>query len=291
MDIRYKLFPYPVLSPFSDDYVSSGFIAEVQVVRDIKEIVFHLNVLMDDGQLQRLIEEEKAEYVFHIECSQTSYRTILSTKDTENIKRIAESELNGKVSVCSFIVAKENLKNYTNENFNQDYGKAAFTIEKGSVLAIGGQTNVEITKEVEELTKIPSIFSILRRDTDDSIGMQIDINGDKIKLWLSNEEFYNYASATNMPAFQPVLHSILVLPALIYTFETLKNAGVEGIDEYGSYRWFKAIERILNKSEIGFNAETLENITSYELAQKILDLPVNRALASLTSIGMEDEEE
>ena len=98
----------------------------------------------------------------------------------------------------------------------------------------------------------------------------------------------NYRSASNMPMLQSILHSALILPALIYTFETVKNAGIE---EYDSYRWFKAIERILKKSKIDFNTETLENIPSYELAQKLLDLPINRALSSLLQIGTGDEEE
>ena len=37
--------------------------------------------------------------------------------------------------------------------------------------------------------------------------------------------------------------------------------------------------------------ETLENIPSFELAQKSLDLPIDRALEALTSQGMADEEE
>ena len=37
--------------------------------------------------------------------------------------------------------------------------------------------------------------------------------------------------------------------------------------------------------------ETLENIPSFELAQKSLDLPIDRALEALASQGAADEEE
>lgn len=286
MDIRYKLFPYPVLSSFSDDYINCRFVTEVRAVRDIKDIVFYLNILMDNAELQSLIEAGKAEYVFHIECSQTSYRSIVRTVEFENIKRIPESKLNGKVTICSFIVAKEYLKNYTNSLFNCDYGNMSFNIERGSILAIGGQTNIEIIKETEELSKIPSIFSIIRLDTDENIGMKFELGRDKITIQLPNETFYNYKNSINMPAFQPVLHSMLIMPALIYVFETLKCAGIE---EYETYRWFKGIERILKKSDIDLNADTLENNPSYELAQKLLDLPIDRALKSLLNVGVEED--
>lgn len=288
MDIRYKLFPYPILSPFNDDYVDSGFISEVRVVTDINEIVFYLDVLLDNDELNNMIEQDKAEFVFHIECSQTSYRTILKTSQTENIKRIPESKLNGRVSVCSFIVAKQTIPDFINSCFNKEYEGLSFHIERGSILAIANQFNISIIKETKDLSKIPSIFSILRRDSDDDLGMQIEIDGDKIKLWLDNEAFNNYKNVSNLTTFQPLLHSALILPALVYVFEVLKASGTE---EYETYRWYRAIEQILKKSELELNKEVLENRPSYELAQKLLSFPISRGLKSIMNFGLEDEEE
>jgi len=288
MDIRYKLFPYPMLSNFTDDYEKSGFISEVKVVRDINELVFYFDVLLDNDELNNLIKQNKVEFVFHIECSQTSYRQIVKTSETENVRRIPESKLNGRVNVCSFIVAKESIPNYINSCFNKDYEGLSFHIERGGILAIANQFNIDITKETEDLSKIPSIFSILRRDSDEDLGMQIEIDGDKIKLWLHNEAFNNYKNISNLPVFQPLLHSALILPALIYTFEVLKSSGTE---EYEIYRWFRAIEQTLKKSDIELNKEVLENRPSYELAQKLLSSPISRGLKSIINIGMEDEEE
>lgn len=288
MDIRYKLFPYPVLSSFSDDYINSGFISEIIPVRDMKDIVFKMNVLLDNDKLEKMIKEGKAEYVFHIECSQTSYREILKSSSEENIKRIPERKLNGRVTICSFIVAKEDLYDYTNICFNDDYENMTFNIEKGSILAIANQFNIDITKETEELSKVPSIFSVLRRDVDDDLGMQIEINSDKIKLWLCNQEFYHYKNVANIDAYQPLLHSALVLPALIYVFETLKHCGTE---EYEQFRWYKAIEKTLKKYDIEFNLELLENSHSYEIAQKLLALPIGRGLLSINKIESRDDEE
>lgn len=86
----------------------------------------------------------------------------------------------------------------------------------------------------------------------------------------------------------PVLHSILIVPTLIYTFEKLKS---EGTIEYEDLRWYKSIERTLKKHNLTLNAELLENTPSFELAQKSLDLPIDRALEALTTQDMADEEE
>ena len=86
----------------------------------------------------------------------------------------------------------------------------------------------------------------------------------------------------------PVLHSMLIVPALIYTFEMLRK---EGISEFEDLRWFKSIKRTLNKNNMILNEELLDTIPSFELAQKSLDLPVNRAFDALVSIDTTDEEE
>ena len=86
----------------------------------------------------------------------------------------------------------------------------------------------------------------------------------------------------------PVLHSMLIVPALIYTFEMLRK---EGIGEFEDLRWFKSIKRTLNKNNMALNEAVLDNIPSFELAQKSLDLPVNRAFDALVSIDTTDEEE
>ena len=86
----------------------------------------------------------------------------------------------------------------------------------------------------------------------------------------------------------PVLHSMLIVPTLIFTFERLKS---EGISEYEDLRWYKSIERALKKHNLTLDAELLENTPSFELAQKSLDLPIDRALDALAIQDTADEEE
>lgn len=61
---------------------------------------------LDNKEIEQLIDEGEAEYVIHIECSYTSYRTVIKTDESEIQKRIPEHKLNGKVAICTFIVAK-----------------------------------------------------------------------------------------------------------------------------------------------------------------------------------------
>ena len=65
----------------------------------------------------------------------------------------------------------------------------------------------------------------------------------------------------------------------------------EGISEFEDLRWFKSIKRTLNKNNMILNEELLDTIPSFELAQKSLDLPINRAFDTLVSMDTTDEEE
>ena len=288
MDIKYRVYSYSVLSEGNDDYIGSEFKFDLNVKHQISDIIFTVNLSLKNDGIKQLIDNGEAEYLIHIECPYTSYRYVIKTSDTYIKKMIPEKNLNGKVSVCVFIITKKDIQNYYNKNFNKDYDNITFYLERGSVLAIGGQLNTEIIKEIEELSKVPSIFTICRcaEDTDES--MMVDLDGNKIAIKLCNSSFQNYKLLSNMPSRISILHSMLLYPALIYTFNLLK--GCSDFEDYESRRWFKSIKYTLSKSNIALDTETLERFESYELAQKLLDYPVDRALLALAdSEEIEDD--
>ena len=288
MDIRHRLYPYPVLSDMTNDYINSSFGMNLEVNQGMKEICFSISLCLENEEIKQLIADDFAEYVIHIECSYTAYRTVIKTNETEIKKIIPEHKLNGKVAICAFVVAKKEIPKYYNNLFNEDYGNMSFSLNRGNIIGIGGQVNIEITKEVEELSKIPSIFTICRCAEDVDESMKFDITGEKIAITLCNESFENYKILSGSPTLLPVLHSLLIVPALIYTFEMLRK---EGISEFEDLRWFKSIKRTLGKNNMTLNEELLDCIPSFELAQKSLDLPINRAFDALVSQDLTDEEE
>ena len=288
MDIRYKLYPYPMLAADMDDYTDSSFTFTVATEKEIREIKFSFQLDLQNECLTNMIQNGKAEYLIHIECPQTCYRHAIKTTDSTYIHRIPERDLNGRVSICAFIVAKEDLPTYYNHMFNEDYEEMSFSVDRGGILAIGGQYTLTIVKDTEELAKIPSIFTICKRAADSDNGIEIDMDGDKIAVTLSSDSFGRYKNLASELKYQPAFHSMLIMPALIYVFERLHR---EGIDNYNDKRWFIALNKTLSKSNVTLNAETLDNTPSYTLAQKILDMPVDRALSALAEWSDDESED
>ena len=287
MDIRYRLYPHPVLSSFSDDYRTSlEFTCNVK--KGIRELVCEMEARTEDKGILDLISSGSAEYVYHIECPLTSFRTLIKSEIPMVSRHIPERDLNGQVEVCCFIVAKKDLQRYSNPSFNADYAGLSFDIDRGSILGIGGQCNITVTKEIDDLAKIPSIFSICRSADDSDSSMKINVDSDKIAIVLNSTNFQSYKVMISMPSMISVFHSMIIMPALIYVFEMLRR---EGIDEYINRRWCLGLKKALERSSVELNAETLENVPSYELAQKILDLPVNRALRDISTAGENESED
>lgn len=288
MDIRHKLYPYPMLAADIDDYEESSFTFSVSTEKELREIKFSFQLALENEDLTDIIRRGKAEYLIHIECSQTCYRHVVKTADTSCIHRVPERRLNGRVSICAFIVAREDIPNYYNKSFNEDYEGMSFSVDRGGILAIGGQYVLSIVKETEELAKIPSIFTICKRAADTDQGMEIDLDSDKIAVTLSSDSFGRYKNLASELKYQPAFHSMLIMPALIYVFETLRRAGVES---YENLRWCTALRKTLEKCNVALDAETLENTPSYTLAQKILDMPIDRALNALAEWSDDESED
>lgn len=290
MEIKYKLYPYPVLWDKNDDYKKpSKFSVEVEPKEDFKNIKLKINFLLKDKEIEKLIKENKAEYVVHIEGSSTYFREIISTKETEINYVLKDRDILGRLQVNFFILARQDIKNYKNDNFNDDYSSETFNLKKGNIIAIADGYRFDIEKNDDELGKISSIFSICKKETVEQTGMTIDMGYEKIRIGLNITDYVNYSQLSQNPNKVESVNSVIIFPALIYIFEQLKKDFNE--TDYTEYKWFRALENIFKKNGEDLNKGLLENEISIDLAQRVLNYPIERAFNSLINEDEGDDEE
>lgn len=290
MEIKYKLYPYPVLWDKNDDYKKpSKFSVEVEPKEDFKNIKLKINFLLKDKEIEKLIKENKAEYVVHIEGSSTYFREIISTKETEINYVLKDRDILGRLQVNFFILARQDIKNYKNDNFNEDYSSETFNLKKGNIIAIADGYRFDIEKNDDELGKISSIFSICKKETVEQTGMTIDMGYEKIRIGLNITDYVNYSQLSQNPNKVESVNSVIIFPALIYIFEQLKKDFNE--TDYTEYKWFRALENIFKKNGEDLNKGLLENEISIDLAQRVLNYPIERAFNSLINEDEGDDEE
>lgn len=280
MDIKYKLYPYPVLWNKNDDYMTSSFDCEIKLTRDIKRFYLNVKFLLSNKELLEMIEHDLLEYALHIESPFSSYRTIKTSKQNEINIYLSDDNLLGKISLCPFIVAKQDLTNFYNTDWNPDYADTHFNIQKGAILAIGNGYKFSVDKETEDLSKVESIFTIYKRETSEEIPVEIEINSDKIRIGLNIKDYDNYAFMGTDNSIN-IINAFIIFPALIFTFEKVERS----IEDYQDYRWFKALDMILKRYDMSLNESLFASMSSFELAQKIMSFPVSKALFSLNNIA------
>lgn len=280
MEIKNRLYPHPVLRENNDDYINSSFEMDLAYERDIKRLKLNINFKLNNKTLEKMLLDEKVQYVVHIECPKTSYRKIIATTEKSLSENLKDENILGKIQVTSFIVVKENILDYENESFNSDYFGMKFNLEKGTILAIGDSYKIDVDKEKESLGNVPSIFTICKKMTTDETGINIEYNMNKIRIDLNISDYERYTQlVSSSNQFIDIINCSLIFPTLIYVFEKLKNEFDE-IEE-NDYRWFKALKNIFEKYGYKFNQELFENETSLQLAQKILDFPFSKSLIAL----------
>ena len=242
MQLRSKYYTYPVITEDADFYIDSSFTSDVDQDIDGYNIVLILRYELKNPGLEELMKAGKVKVAHHIECLQTCYRKLILTEENEHRFVIRDGEVNGKVQVCSFLVAMEDIPHYSNELFSQDYKGFNFNIEHGCVMAVGSQIDLRINKIKDDLANTSSIFSIIPNYDETVTNIIVDISGNKIVISVPEKSFAIYSNMSATMDIQPIMHSMLIIPALTYALTELKESKDE-LYNYEDYRWFRSLRK------------------------------------------------
>lgn len=288
MQSKIKYYPYPILNN-SNQYYTSSFKTELEYKMDGYDLIIIIKTLLNDSCLNSLLAARKVAVIHHIECPQTCFRRAFTTfKKDENIC-LEDKEINGTITVNSFIIANENLENYTNPNFSADYKDMSFNLEKGSVIAIGNSYTIKINKVKDDLADCSSIFSIIPSYDAQQRTLNIDLNKEKITISLPEKTYKQFAAIQQNNDIQPILHSMIIVPALQHTLQIIRDENARL--EYEDYRWFSSLKnkcKSLLKIDIESNQVTESEL--FSAAQKLINAPLGNAIEYLCKGRKSDDE-
>ena len=284
MEIKYKLYPYPVLSGYSDDYKDGQFDVSIDISRDGYDLKISFQAALTCQSLLDLIQNEKAKYVYHLECAQTGFRTVSQTNKVTETYILSSKQVNGKLQICPFVAAIQDITGYSSADFHNDYSGISFDIEAGCVLAVGKMVTVDISKDIDDLANTPSIFSITRNADATCKQMLVDYSGRKILIKLPLDDYYSYKQLGNMPQAKSILNSLTVIPALTYVLEELRAQSIDERSENADTLWYRTLSKaLLNQFGCNIESENYNSQNFMELAQKLINNPISDAFKMLTS--------
>lgn len=273
MQLRSKYFTYPIIVDGGDFYIDSSFETDVEKEMVGYDIKFIMSAKLSNPKLEEMLQQGEVVIVHHIECPQTCYREIIKTQDNIVEKLIKDSEVNGVVQICSFLIANKDIEKYSNDLFSQDYRGFKFDIDSGCVMAVGNQINFHINKVRDDLANTSSIFSIMPNLDPTVNSMKIDLTGDKIAIILPEIAFGIYKSMSTALDLQQAMYSMIIVPALEYVFSEIKLARNQ-LFIYEDQRWFRNLKKACSKLEISISEETLDNLDILTTSQLLIDNPV-----------------
>lgn len=284
MNIVNRSYPYPVLTEDTDDYTSSVFDIDFSYkMSTTDKLNLKLNINMDNEGIQELIDADKMEYLLHIECGITSYRVSIPFRSKTMDYEISLGDINKKLELIVLLVAKEEIKGYKNEKLNKVYEGLTFHFTKGNIVGYKNLQPININKDYEELLSADTIFSVYRIESETSTAMRINMESDRLKVGLANPEFRFYIKYCKNIIMQPILNSMIILPALTQVFTELRYG--YDLEVYMGYSWFISLVNAYERVGLNF-LEELEDESKpvLQIAQEAMGLPFKAGFESLEEL-------
>ena len=140
-----------------------------------------------------------------------------------------------------------------------------------------------INKEKEELASTSSIFSIRKNLDPSATELQVSTTGQKIVILIPEKTCNQYLNVSTTTLL-PVLHAMVIQPALVQVLYELKEAAQKNeLYNYEGLRWYRALRRTAEKLELKFEEESIASMDVFKMAQKLLDSPVIKAMNTICS--------
>ena len=268
-------YPYPVLTAYSDD-VQPALVAqnvqvgEMQVINN--DYVLPLTLILEDQQLLQLIAEEKAEYMFDVNCPASLYRRCINSKHNEVDIVFPFKRVSGVAKIRPYVIAKTAFT-YQNPAFHPDYGNESFEIEEGDVLAIFNVVTYDFEINYNQLKAFSSIMFIRKADDENEKDIRYLMDEPKIVIILPVDKFAKYNQFKADPQYTSAVHASLAQNALL---AVLMQTNWDDEDAQEPL-WKRTIRyRVTHEEElIPYNDLTnQENLVI--IAQKLLGDPIQR---------------
>ena len=279
MLIKNRLSPYPILDDFGDDYIDSSFDVEYEVNTQFREIYGKLSFKLNNDDIQKLILEEKAEFLVHVEGPTTCYREAFFSFEPEIEFKLNAESVSKVIEIRSFIVLKENLSGYSSEKFHPDYDGQTFDLQAHQIIAIGTAKNFDVQKDDRDLETLPSIIQITKMNDIKKGSLSVDTDNNNYVLVGLSENVYAQYAQLGKTIFKASVFSLVLLPALMVVIQRMHINKDD--PDMNSRHWFQVINTLLSKNGFDIDDISIDDNSLLVVCQAIFSDPIARSFKEL----------
>ena len=224
--------PYPVLG-LGDDFKNGGFSVKPDIyIREGHLYIKEADLEITNEYILNLTQDGKVVTAYKVHCPSTLFS---KTFTGEKKIKISENHLANDFSLEIFLVAKEDINQYCDESFNDDYYDSErkeffnFELKKGNIVGLLGSKNIPLNYTY--ISGMSGLFKFQRRDDSPIL---IDLENNYIEIIYPHEpgsesDILNFMSSRGRMTFL----NLFIIPALSDAFDILmKENKDDNIEEF-----------------------------------------------------------
>lgn len=279
-----RLFPHPVMKKTPhDDYKTSFFnlgFEQNQIDSNEKIKLKNLQFSTNNDNFRNLVIGGKIKVYAHFECSNTLFRKVVALNLTPLDFEIDKKDLNGKLMITCFAIANEDMPDFYDIDFVDEYDNTHFDIDKYDILAFDDGFSIDIIHDIDKDDKISSIFMVIPKLDDQNDGAEYIYEDRKIIIKLPQLRYNQYDRLKYVKNYQNLFFSLFAVPILSMCLNDLKGRNFDELEL--DFNWFISIKNAYKKIyNDDLSSDEFEKIDTYVFAQQIFENPVSKTIDEL----------
>lgn len=280
-----NILPYPVLSAENEDVRPSlKDIESIKIGHVVKDdsFCFTARLQQRNDTIKKLIEDNKAKYMFVLTCPTTVLQEKRLSSNPEITIEVNKQSVNGHLDFDCYVVLTEKIT-YSNIGFADIYEGLSFDLEAGNILVRFPhlETNMDLSNEKMFVSKAFVEFVKSENDL-----VELGFDTDIINIFLPHQQYDNYLNIHNNNLYSDLVISSIVHEAIIMAIINYDE------DSHSTLRWADALNTlIIRLSEKKYSLKSLtkeERVKkAWELANLVLKNPHERLFDSIIKIDSE----
>lgn len=291
MRLTNTTLPHPVLGQFdaisgivelrNPETSGNPEIEKSENTFEVKLKLYHENEAIHD-----LVAAGKAQYFCEISCSDTLYRSAITSSEQEIKVLINRMDVRRKVHIEAFCVTTQEISNYLNPKVHEDYLRFNFTLDEGDLLIYFGRIVFDANIQYEKLKAASSFMEIIPHDgKEDYVDFVLDNPKILIKLPVEDYNLYKMDMIRLKKEYSPIIHASLVQTALTTALFNLDKYAEKGA------LWATSLKyRLEHEPEINGGFSEIDTNDISKVIHRLLGNPTNRLLMELKKLAIESNQ-
>ena len=274
---RYRTYPFPFLSEYTDDYLKTQFNLDVNFISEKSEIKLEIVYSINNNEIIELIKNGSIRVVAKISCVPMGFcRTVEFLPNTTKLDVSYDTMLlEGDVFITAYLVSEKELS-ILNDDLSDFWKDEKTIIEEHNIIGESNERLITVTHAKAGSSK--SVFKFIenrKKQKEDPYSVELN-NDDCIVFSLSKETFDGFRNIRNTK--KEYIYSLYIIPCIADIFRQMINPPVpEGQEleenefniRHCNKRWYVVLQDKYQKA-FGFNP-TEGRKAPLEAAQIIID--------------------